>query len=142
MTKRCDPLRKENMEVTILFFFLVAMAATSQTMSNPNPILLLRSYSSAGGHRIPGIDCLSWRLAVETNNLRQWKLVPEECENYVGHYMLGKQYRDDCDKMAEIALEYAESVGLVGDGKDVWVTMLGLMLDSGEGHDFIIWCNF
>ncbi|KAH0749435.1 hypothetical protein KY290_028667 [Solanum tuberosum] len=48
------------------------------------------------GYPVPQLDCLSWRLAVETNNLQNWKLVPKECENYVG-------------------------LKLNRDGKDVWV---------------------
>ena len=48
-------------------------------------------------------------------------MVPENCKDYVGHYMLGKQYREDCDVVAKAALEYAKSLKLAGDGKDVWV---------------------
>ncbi|MCE3216217.1 hypothetical protein HAX54_005510, partial [Datura stramonium] len=49
-------------------------------------------------------DVGRWRLAVETNNLKDWKLVPSVCENYVGHYMLGKQYRRDCEFVAKEAI--------------------------------------
>ncbi|XP_022893832.1 vegetative storage protein 2-like [Olea europaea var. sylvestris] len=62
-----------------------------------------------------------WHLAVETNNVRNWKLVPEECEQYVGHYMLGKQYRKDFKIVANNTIEYAKSLTLVGDGKDIWI---------------------
>ena len=58
---------------------------------------------------------------METYNLRNWKLVPESCENYVGHYMLGKQYREDCDAVADIAIAYAKNLTLAGDGKEIWV---------------------
>lgn len=84
---------------TILFVFAttvaVALASTSdgvETMRQVVEIHRLRSQTGSAGYPIPQLDCLSWRLAVESNNLRHWKLVPKQCEDYVGHYMLGKQY--------------------------------------------------
>ncbi|CAK9150569.1 unnamed protein product [Ilex paraguariensis] len=97
------------------------MAATSHAMLPPRQIHLLRRNSGASGHWISGIDCLSWRFGVETNTIQGWRLVPKNCKDYVGHYMLGKQYREDCDVVAKAALEYAKSLKLAGDGKDVWV---------------------
>ncbi|PIM98198.1 Acid phosphatase [Handroanthus impetiginosus] len=35
--------------------------------------------------------------------------------------MLGKQYRHDCEVVADAAIEYAKSLKLAGDGKDIWV---------------------
>ncbi|KAL1125202.1 hypothetical protein V6Z11_A13G028000 [Gossypium hirsutum] len=84
-------------------------------------IHLLRPRSGAGGDSIPGLSCLSWRLAVETNNIIGWKTVPEECEEYVGHYMLRKQYRKDSRAVAKEAFLYAQSLKLAGDGKDIWI---------------------
>ncbi|XP_027167749.1 acid phosphatase 1-like [Coffea eugenioides] len=125
--------------ISAVLFLLVALAATSHAtcFRNPlrlltddqtshaecitSPIHLLRPKSGAAGHNVPQINCLSWRLAVETYNLRNWKLVPESCENYVGHYMLGKQYREDCDAVADIAIAYAKNLTLAGDGKEIWV---------------------
>ncbi|CAA3023293.1 Hypothetical predicted protein [Olea europaea subsp. europaea] len=77
--------------------------------------------SRVDGYIEQDVDCLSWHLAVETNNVRNWKLVPEECEQYVGHYMLGKQYRKDFKIVANNTIEYAKSLTLVGDGKDIWI---------------------
>ncbi|GKE25722.1 acid phosphatase, class B-like protein [Tanacetum coccineum] len=62
-------------------------------------------HSGSAGHKHSDLDCLSWRLAVETNNLQKWKQVPEECETYVGHYMLGEQYRKDVDLVPAEAYE-------------------------------------
>ncbi|KAM3308188.1 hypothetical protein P3S67_009932 [Capsicum chacoense] len=113
---------------TILFVFAtivaLALASTSdnvEAISQVVEIHRLRPQTGSAGHRVPQVDCLSWRLAVETNNLRDWKLVPKQCENYVGHYMLGKQYRHDCEAVADAAIEYAKGLKLGGDGKDVWV---------------------
>lgn len=110
----------KNMELT-LFFFLASVLATSQAAATPHQIHLLRPHSGSSGHHVPGISCLSWRLAVETDNIRNWDVVPEACENYVGHYMLGHQYRKDCNAVGYSALQYAKSLKLTGDGKDIWV---------------------
>nr|XP_016436575.1 PREDICTED: acid phosphatase 1-like [Nicotiana tabacum] len=112
-----------------LFFFLstivaVTVASTSHNVEFTSQVVeihCLRLQTGAAGYRVPQLDCLSWRLAVETNNLQNWKLVPSACENYIGHYILGKQYRHDCEAVANAAIEYAKSVKLGGDGKDVWV---------------------
>ncbi|XP_026453270.1 acid phosphatase 1-like isoform X1 [Papaver somniferum] len=87
----------------------------------PLPIHLLRPNSGFGGELPKGLSCNSWRLAVETNNLRYWKTVPAECENYVGHYMLGLHYRQDSKYVTLEAAKYAKSIKLTGDGKDIWV---------------------
>ncbi|GFQ04385.1 acid phosphatase 1 [Phtheirospermum japonicum] len=68
-----------------------------------------------------GNNCLSWRLSVETNNLRDWKLIPEECAVYVGTYIKGGQYHLDCDTVANAAIQFAQSVQVNGDNKDIWV---------------------
>ncbi|KAH6758839.1 hypothetical protein C2S51_019074 [Perilla frutescens var. frutescens] len=105
------------------FLFLATLLSTSHAEPQDvvNPIRQLRPRSGSGGRRVEGLDCLSWRLAVETNNLQGWKLVPQSCEEYVGNYMLGKQYRHDCEVVADSAIEYAKGFELAGDGKDVWV---------------------
>ncbi|GMQ08472.1 hypothetical protein CsSME_00052185 [Camellia sinensis var. sinensis] len=107
------------MKFTLLFFFLATMLSTSYASSIPHQIHLLRPHSGAAGHHVPSISCLSWRLAVEMDNIRGWDLVPATCETYVGHYMLGHQYRKDCNAAAYAALVYAKSLKLAGDGKDV-----------------------
>ncbi|XP_009776612.1 acid phosphatase 1-like [Nicotiana tabacum] len=112
----------------LLFFISTIVAVTvASTFNNVEVISQvveihrLRPQTGSAGYRVPQLDCLSWRLAVETNNLQNWKLVPISCENYIGHYMLGKQYRHDCEAVANAAIEYAKSLKLSGDGKDVWV---------------------
>lgn len=105
-------------------FFLAVILATSQGSPlsyYPLQIHLLRSKWGSGGHHIPGMSCLSWRLAVETNNVIGWSTVPEECEDYVGHYMLGSQYREDSAVITDEAFAHAKTFKLAGDGKDIWV---------------------
>ena len=58
---------------------------------------------------------------METNNIIEWPTVPQACESYVGHYMLGQQYRKDSGMVVFEALAYAQGLKLAGDGKDIWV---------------------
>ncbi|KAK6118624.1 hypothetical protein DH2020_047616 [Rehmannia glutinosa] len=91
------------MSVTLLYFLLLFLIFTTATIS------------------VTG-NCLSWRLSVETNNIRDWKLVPKECAVYVRTYIEGGQYRRDSDTVADTAIQFAKSVQLEGDdGKDIWV---------------------
>ncbi|CAI9114232.1 OLC1v1014901C1 [Oldenlandia corymbosa var. corymbosa] len=113
-----------------VLLFLLSLVVTSHATcprdsnnvrNQENQIHLLRPITGAAGRNIPEIDCLSWRLAVETYNLRNWGMLPSSCEDYVGHYMLGKQYRKDCEAVADVAIEYAKSLKLSGNGKEIWV---------------------
>ncbi|KAK7827329.1 acid phosphatase 1, partial [Quercus suber] len=73
-------------------------------------------------HHNPGFDCLSWRLAVETNNMREWSVVPQACVSYVGHYMLGYQYRKDVQAVADLAYNFAKTVPLPKDLRtNLWI---------------------
>ncbi|KAI3521470.1 hypothetical protein L1887_10938 [Cichorium endivia] len=114
-------LRMHTPTHTMAFTLLFLLLTATTTVASPNIIHLLKPHSGSGGHKHSDLNCLSWRLAVETNNLRKWTQVPQECKDYVGHYMLGKQYRRDCDIVAAAAYDYAKALNLTGDGKDVWV---------------------
>lgn len=112
------------MIVTVFFcFFLVALAASASTVSGEIHALRPISRVSSSHHNflIPGLNCLSWRLGVETNNIIDWSLIPGACVDYVGHYMVGKQYRLDCDTVVNAAIEHAKSLKIPRDGKGIWV---------------------
>ncbi|KAH7511528.1 hypothetical protein FEM48_ZijujUnG0006000 [Ziziphus jujuba var. spinosa] len=106
-----------------LTFFVAIFAVTSKGSEDSiaHQIHLLRPQSGSGGGRVPGLSCLSWRLGVETNNIIGWSTVPEACEGYIGHYVLGSQYRKDSKVVADEAIVYAKSLNLTKDGKDLWV---------------------
>lgn len=106
-----------------LSFLILMVTIIASAVASPihNQIHLLMPHTGSNGHKHSDLNCLSWRLAVETDNLRSWTQVPESCADYVGHYMLGKQYRQDCDFVAAEAYKYAKNLNLTGDGKDVWV---------------------
>ncbi|CAN6326925.1 unnamed protein product [Urochloa humidicola] len=110
----------------VLFVALVAgssgsawAAQTKEDGAAVPAIHALRPMVGSGGDL--GVPCDSWRLAVETNNKRNWKTVPASCEDYVGHYMLGQHYRRDSAAVVDEAVAYAEGLELGGEGKEVWV---------------------
>ncbi|KAK4790329.1 hypothetical protein SAY86_017633 [Trapa natans] len=115
------------METLKLLFLSLALALTAASnaataRSIPDHIHPLRpQLGTSAGRRIPGLNCLSWRLAVEADNIQDWTVVPKECENYVGNYMLGLQYRIDSKFVTGSAYLYAKNLTLGKDGKDVWV---------------------
>ncbi|KDP40846.1 hypothetical protein JCGZ_24845 [Jatropha curcas] len=111
----------ELLKLQFLLIFFAATSCASAEVSIPHQIHLLRPQAGAAGSKVTGLTCLSWRLGVETNNIVGWKTVPEECEGYVGHYMLGHQYRLDSKAVTDEAFVYAKSHVLAGDGKDLWV---------------------
>ncbi|KAM1272184.1 hypothetical protein ACFX2J_032908 [Malus domestica] len=65
--------------------------------------------------------CLSWRLAVETNNMRGWRTVPIQCFRYVETYMIGGQYERDINFIVGQILSYAFGIALSNDGMDAWI---------------------
>ena len=58
------------------FLYLATILEPTQVI--PEDLHLLRPHSGLAGHTVEGLDCLSWRLAVETDNLRDWSVVPED----------------------------------------------------------------
>ncbi|KAK8479041.1 hypothetical protein V6N13_078029 [Hibiscus sabdariffa] len=109
----------------LLFFLFLATTISDGSPAKetiPGDKVLLGHGSGPGVDRAPGLSCLSWRLAVETNNIINWNTVPGQCEDYVGYYMMGQQYRKDSAMVTNQALLHAQSLTTVGrDGKDVWV---------------------
>ncbi|XP_010098162.2 acid phosphatase 1 [Morus notabilis] len=110
------------------FFLATVLAATSAQAGYEYPhditnkISLLRTKSGAGVSFVDEEWCLSWRFGIETNNLVDWAMYPEECEGYIWRYMLGCQYEKDSKVVTEEAYEYAKNLNLPYDGKiHVWV---------------------
>lgn len=64
---------------------------------------------------------LSWRLAVESNNMSRWSRVPEQFFSYIETYMTGGQYELDVDFIVDQILSYAKTITLSEDGLDAWI---------------------
>ncbi|KAK2406248.1 acid phosphatase [Trifolium repens] len=111
----------------LIFIFVTLLLATchgnilNNEHGSTNKIFPLRVKSGSGGHYIQKVSCSSWRLGVEAHNVRDWKTIPQECEKYVGNYMLGDQYRADSKTVNDEGYLYAKSLNLSRDGKDIWV---------------------
>ncbi|KAI3720868.1 hypothetical protein L2E82_31866 [Cichorium intybus] len=67
------------------------------------------------------MQCTSWRVAVESNNLGPWITIPTECADYVEEYMSGRAYDFDLQTVSKEARVYAKSLELGDDGMDAWV---------------------
>ena len=58
------------------FLYLATILEPTQVI--PDGLHLLQPHSGLTGHTVEGLDCLSWRLAMETDDLRDWSVVPED----------------------------------------------------------------
>ena len=108
----------------LLFFLLAILVANANGKFVPvitNQIHLIRPKSGSAGSYIDGLSCRSWQFGVETNNVKSWKIIPETCEDYIGHYMLGDQYRLDSKVVTKEAFSHALNFNVSKNGTDVWI---------------------
>ncbi|CAN6336499.1 unnamed protein product [Urochloa humidicola] len=132
-----------------LLLLLVLLHATDATPAREPRLEMVTSAAASrgGGAGLTAAGsrawCASWRLGVETNNIRGWYSIPAECRGYVSDYMFGDQFRQDCAAAAREAAAYAEALDLAGgDGREVWVfdvddtalTNLPYYADTGFGY--------
>ncbi|OWM81602.1 hypothetical protein CDL15_Pgr007640 [Punica granatum] len=97
--------------VVVIFIYLAIFFKVS----------LARTYSRASIQQEVTNYCLSWRLAVEANNVRAWRTVPMRCLRYVETYMMGGQYEKDLELIMDQVLSYANSIDVAKDGMDAWI---------------------
>ncbi|KAL4575991.1 hypothetical protein LXL04_012079 [Taraxacum kok-saghyz] len=110
-----------------LFLCLVSMAFCQESMDvefNLLPRPLIIEYPETRLSNITEelkMQCTSWRVAGESNNLAPWKTIPTECAEYVEEYMLGRAYNFDLETVSKEARLYAKTLKLGDDGMDAWV---------------------
>ncbi|XP_061362737.1 acid phosphatase 1 [Gastrolobium bilobum] len=99
-------------ELLVLFF----LAVLSKAMS-------IRQHQSTNEptNSINGSFCLSWRMAVEANNVLPWRTLPIQCLQYVEEYMIHGQYEQDLELIMEQILSFVNGIPLAGDGMDAWI---------------------
>ncbi|GMN37115.1 hypothetical protein TIFTF001_006544 [Ficus carica] len=112
----------------LLFFFLATLlGATTAQAGILYPTIIkkgehLRPQSNARRSASHGGEpCKSWQFAIETHNLIDWKTVPNECELFVGRYLLGDQYAEDSKVVTREAFKFALSFNKSYDGFDIWI---------------------
>ncbi|KAJ0075104.1 hypothetical protein Patl1_33951 [Pistacia atlantica] len=126
----------------LLLLFLATLVATSQAQGDH--IHLLLPQSDARKYDIPSLSCLSWHLAMETNNTVGFETVPKESLIYVEQYMSDDQDKKDSAVIIDLALRYARNLKLGGDGKDIWVfdidetTLSNLPYYAKHGYGHVI----
>ncbi|XP_010522559.1 PREDICTED: acid phosphatase 1-like [Tarenaya hassleriana] len=68
--------------------------------------------------------CEGWRANVEVHNVRDFKVVPQECVAHVRKYMTSSQYEDDVERAVNEVILYVGS-SCCGkkqcDGMDAWI---------------------
>ncbi|CAN0877054.1 Acid phosphatase 1 [Linum grandiflorum] len=99
----------------LLVFSLFFSASSELTTHLPRPLILEHPHPQQAN-----LQCDSWRIAGEANNLNPWKTVPEECQDYVKGYVTGRGYVADLERVSDEAAAYAKGLQN-GDGMDVWV---------------------
>ncbi|KAK6779963.1 hypothetical protein RDI58_022147 [Solanum bulbocastanum] len=107
-------MMKEIRELVMLFL----MALCSKLTATSGKTMTIRKW------QVPVEDsyCLSWRLGVETNNIRAWPSVPNQCLRYVESYMMLGQYERDIDLIIDQVVDYVnDDVCLSNDGFDAWI---------------------
>ncbi|KAK9289940.1 hypothetical protein L1049_008102 [Liquidambar formosana] len=105
------------------------IAAMARRLQEVLIFLCLAIFSKVTGAkphpRGSGLDgatyCLSWRMAVETDNLRAWRTVPIQCLRHVETYMIGGQYDRDIDLIMEQIFSYINGIVISDDGMDAWI---------------------
>lgn len=66
--------------------------------------------------------CLSWRTAVEADNIRGWRTVPAQCLRHVQTYMIGGQYEWDLSLIVDNIINYINlEITPANDGLDAWI---------------------
>ncbi|KAL9152727.1 hypothetical protein ABFS82_10G001700 [Erythranthe guttata] len=105
--------------------------STVQRMREAMVFVLLAMFSKAVSsmpYWWPSVDttdtsgyCLSWRLAVESNNIRAWRTVPTQCSRHVEAYMTAGQYQRDLNLIVDNIFTYIDSIHLPYDGFDAWI---------------------
>lgn len=107
-------MKNQRQPLVFFLFFVMLKMVTSTNLYDP----------SRYGDRLvelPPSYCLSWRLAVETNNIQGWRIVPIQCLLDVEVYMLGGQYASDLNLIVDHISNYVDEIVLSDDGFDAWV---------------------
>ncbi|MDG2774599.1 hypothetical protein HKB01_04030, partial [Vibrio parahaemolyticus] len=117
------------MKVIVFFVAIIILGAEWQCNGSEHEhehehghsyqIFPLRMKTGPGGHYIPEVSCKSWRLGVEAHNVIDWRTIPQDCEGYIGNYMLGDQYRSDSKTVCREAYFYAKTINITA--KTTWV---------------------
>ncbi|KAL7147593.1 hypothetical protein ABFS83_06G117800 [Erythranthe nasuta] len=157
------PRRPITISSLIFLLTILPLAFPKETASNtdhqfPRPLILEINEShhlkKSPAAEESELQCTSWRVAAEANNLSPWKKIPDECADYVKEYMEYKGYEIDLQRVSNESLLYARTLNLSGsDGKFSWVfdvdeTLLsnlpyyvdhGYGLEIFDGEKFDMW---
>ncbi|KAJ8753869.1 hypothetical protein K2173_000123 [Erythroxylum novogranatense] len=111
----------------VMEFVLLALALVSK-VTGLNPTFWWPTFPDGGAY------CLSWRLAVEANNLRAWRTVPPQCLFYVEKYMTEGQYEKDLNLVIDQIRTYVNQIVPSDDSLDAWILDIDDTCISNVGY--------
>ncbi|KAF7843416.1 stem 28 kDa glycoprotein-like [Senna tora] len=103
------------------FFLTLLLVASAVSASRFDLTYPLRLRSDGSETLLEGITCSAWRYATSTNNIRDWKTVPTECEEYIKSYYETHKFQDHSKAVNREAYFYAREIPLAKDGRDVFI---------------------
>lgn len=106
-------------DVLVLFLLsLLSKVGANSRWSKQPPIIISGEGAGSYGYGY----CLSWRVGVESNNIRGWRTVPKECLRHIETYMTGGQYESELNMIVDqIIIGYINGIVLRNDGYDAWI---------------------
>ncbi|KAG1335326.1 hypothetical protein COCNU_03G014450 [Cocos nucifera] len=113
-------------------FLLLVVSATASAAASQALLRMVSEDPSSGDD--DDLYCDSWRLSEETNNAGYWKTIPARCLQFVAEYMNGDRFASDSAVVAAESLAFAQTVQVVGNGKDVWIFDVDETLLSNLPH--------
>ncbi|XP_057773177.1 acid phosphatase 1-like [Salvia miltiorrhiza] len=118
--------------LSLLVFVAFTLLSSSHADAEFNPIRQLGRHSV--GSDDYKVNCQSFRVGVEANNLRDWITIPSYCKSYIKTYLQKNQYSLDVEAIAFEAVDYAESLQKDVFLKDIWVFDIEETLLSNLGY--------
>ncbi|KAG6395765.1 hypothetical protein SASPL_141889 [Salvia splendens] len=110
------------MRLSLLAFLATLLSTSHAAFNADNPIRQLRRSSGRIGLGPDyKVNCQSFRVGVEANNLRDWITVPSYCKNYIKTYLTKNQWGLDIEAVTNEAYEYAVHFQKDAFLKDIWV---------------------
>lgn len=106
------------MFVFVAISLLISSCHAWSDFEMDNPIRLPNDV----GRNPAKINCQSFRVGVEANNIQNWESAPSYCRSYIKSYLTGKQYNLDVEGVVIQAVQFAKTTPLPRDLRpNAWV---------------------
>ncbi|KNA23444.1 hypothetical protein SOVF_024530 isoform A [Spinacia oleracea] len=118
--------KREVLVIIILYLLISTMGVTEgkkgrRNINRKRHSAVSRALEIINGTSNSDAYCLSWRMAVEANNMRGWRTIPIQCWRHVQGYMVGGQYSRDISLIIDQIYAYLDTVSPFADSLDAWI---------------------